>query len=810
MGAVLETSIEKEMQTSYVDYAMSVIVGRALPDARDGLKPAQRRILYAMYKLGNLHNSPTKKSARIVGEVIGKYHPHGDAAVYETMVRMAQNFSMNHILVEGQGNMGSIDGDPPAAQRYTEVRLTRLAEEMLEDINKEAVEFVPNFDNTENEPIVLPSKFPNALVNGASGIAVGVATNILPHNLSEVCDAICTYIDKPDISIEELAKIIKGPDFPTGGSVFYTPSLFESYKIGRGSVIVRGKVKQEEEGNRTSIIINEIPFTINKAMLTESIAVLVRDKKLIGVTDVRDESGKEGIRIVIDIKKDTNPEYVINTLYKHTQLQITLPAINIAVIGNKLLTLNLRNFLKIFVDHRFQVITNRTKYDLHIAEDRKHIVEGLITALENIEPIIELIKKSTDSKVAKESLMQRYSLSEKQALAILDMKLSKLTSLEIGSIKSEYEDLKSKISSYKEMLANSKMIYEVIKDETAAIKSKYGRPRRTEILQDTGAVNTDIEDLINDEDTTIILTNGNYIKRTNPRLYKQQSRGGKGVIAINLKESDRVKQMLDCRTKDLLILFTSDGRAYWCKAYSIPEGDRYFQGKPIVNIIESLGEHKVERIIRAIDIEGKFIVFLTKNGRIKKVRGSKFLKQRSTGIKAISLNESDTIADICISDGNSEIFIATANGRAIRFKETDVRPMSRVAYGIRGIRLKKDDYAVSLVSAKSPASMIFSVSSSGYGKVTELEKYRLQKRGGSGVLNMKLKGTGSRVVKAILVEQDGTASVLSSDGISIQFSVNSIRITGRAASGVRLIKLSEGASVVDVQCREIKQDEVNE
>ena len=802
MGEIIETSIEKEMQTSYIDYAMSVIVGRALPDARDGLKPVQRRILYAMYKLGNLHSNPTKKSARIVGEVIGKYHPHGDAAVYETMVRMAQDFSMNHTLVEGQGNMGSIDGDPPAAQRYTEVRLAKLAEEMLQDIEKEAVTFIPNFDNTEEEPLVLPSKFPNALVNGSSGIAVGVATNILPHNLSEVCDAVSAYIDKPDITTEELAKIIKGPDFPTGGKIFYSSSLFDSYKTGRGSVTVRGSVDQEEAKIHTNIIIKEIPFTVNKALLTESIAMLVRDKKISGITDVRDESGKEGMRLVVEAKKDANAEYIINTLYKHTQLQATLPAINIAVIGNRLLTLNLRNFIKIFVDHRFEVITNRTKHDLRIAEDRKHIVEGLIIALDKIEEIVELIKKSSDPKQAKESMIDKYGLSEKQSAAILDMKLSRLTGLEMNSIKSEYEDLKAKISNYNGILSDNKLLYGIIKEETEYIKSKYGRPRRTEILQETGPNDIGIEDLINDEDTTIILTNSNYVKRTDPKLYKQQGRGGKGVIAINLKESDAVKQMLNCRTKDLLILFTSNGRAYWCKAYSIPSGDRYFQGKPIVNVVENLGDERVERIVRAIDIDGKFIAFLTKKGLIKKVRGTKFLKPRSTGVKAIPLNEADQIADICISDGNSEIFISTKSGKSIRFKETDIRPMSRAAHGIRGIRLKKGDTAVSLVSASPPNDMVLSVSNDGYGKLTELTKYRLQKRGGSGVLNMKLKSQASFVVKSVKASMESIASFLSSDGISIQFDVKSIRITGRAASGVRLMRLSEGASVVDVQCRD--------
>jgi DNA gyrase subunit A len=801
MGETIDTSIEKEMQTSYIDYAMSVIVGRALPDARDGLKPAQRRILYAMYRLGNLHSSATKKSARIVGEVIGKYHPHGDVAVYETMVRMAQDFTLNHTLVEGQGNMGSIDGDPPAAQRYTEVRLAKLAEEMLQDLDKESVHFIPNFDNTEEEPVVLPSKFPNALVNGSSGIAVGVATNILPHNLAEICDAVSAYVDKPEIKIEELLRIIKGPDFPTGGKAFYSKSLYDSYMSGRGSVILRGKIDFEPGKSRDSLIITEIPYTVNKASLTESIAMLARDKKINGIMDIRDESGRDGMRVVIEIKKDVNSEYVINSLYKHTQMQVTLPAINIAVIGNRLLTLNIRNFIKIFVEHRFEVITNRTKYDLKVAEDRKHIVEGLIIALENIEEVIELIKKSRDSREAKDGLISKYGLSEKQTAAILDMKLSKLTNLEINSIRTEFEDLKSKISGYEELLGSPAKIYQVIKEESAYIKEKYGRPRRTEMLQETESDGIGMEDLINDEDTMIILTNSNYAKRTDPKLYHQQERGGKGVIAINLKESDMVKQMLQCRTKDLLILFTDRGRAYWCKAYSLPEGDRYSPGKPLVNVLEGLGQEKVEKILKASDIENRFIVFLTKNGLIKRVRGAKFMNQRSTGVKAIPLNESDSISDICVSDGKSEIFISTKKGKSIRFLETDVRPMSRAAHGVRGIRLKKGDSAVSIVAAASASDdMILSVSSDGYGKVTELGRYRLQRRGGSGVLNMKLKSANSQVVKSVKAGPESVATLLSSDGISIQFSIKSVRVTGRAASGVRLMRLTSPATVVDVQC----------
>ncbi|MDE1810981.1 MAG: DNA topoisomerase 4 subunit A, partial [Candidatus Micrarchaeota archaeon] len=624
MGEIVETAIENEMQSSYIDYAMSVIVGRALPDARDGLKPAQRRILYAMYKLNNVHDQATKKSARIVGEVIGKYHPHGDIAVYETLVRMAQDFTMNHTLVEGQGNMGSIDGDPPAAQRYTEVRLNRIAEEMLEDIEKKSVTFVPNFDNTEEEPILLPSKVPSLLLNGASGIAVGVATNIMPHNLSELCDAVVAYVDNREISSEELLNYIKGPDFPTGGTIFHGQGVKSSYINGRGSITIRGKVVFEKMKNRTAIVITEIPYMVNKSTLVEEIANNVKSKRIQGISDLREESGKEGIRVVIELKQDADQDIVLNSLYQHTRLQTSLPIINIAVIGNHLVTLNLKQFIKVFVEHRISVIRNRTKYDLDIATDRLHIVDGLITAVNDIDKVIAIIRKSSETKEAKASLMASYSFSEKQATAILDMKLSKLTNLETSALNAEREDLTKSIDNLRSILADESKIYGIIKEETATIKQTYGRERRTQIEYNAEMESLTNEDLIVDEESTIILTSNNYLKRIPSKVYRSQDRGGKGVIAIELREGDFVKQIASCMSKDYLLMLTSKGRAYWLKAYLVPEGSRYGIGKAAVNLVKLMDGERVEQIINTRVFTSNFLTFITRKGKIKRVTAESF------------------------------------------------------------------------------------------------------------------------------------------------------------------------------------------
>ncbi len=791
------TLIEKEMQNSYIDYAMSVIIGRALPDARDGLKPAQRRALFAMYKLGNTHDQPTKKSARIVGSIIGLYHPHGDQAAYETLVRMAQDFSMNHTLVQGQGNMGSLDGDSAASMRYTEVRLNRLSEEMLQDIDKRAVPFVPNFDNTEEEPVVLPSKVPNLLINGAAGIAVGVATNIMQHNLREVCDAIVAYINKPDITPQELLQYIKGPDFPTGGIVYYNGSLASSYITGRGSCTIRGRSKIEEQKNKNAIIITEIPYTVNKASLVEKIAELVKEKKIQGISDLRDESGKEGVRIVIELRKDANADAVLNTLYKHTQLQITVPVMNIAVLKNNLLTMNIRSFIKVFVDHRVEVIKARTKFDLDVATDRHHIVEGLLIAIGHINDVIATIKASADTKEARANLIGTYALSEKQANAILDMKLSKLTSLESASLETEKKDLLEKIRAYSEILANESKVFEIIKEETGDIKEKYGRERRTTIEQQE-LQDIENEDLIVDEETTVILTSNNYVKRLPTKVYRAQERGGKGIKAIELREGDFPKQIVSCMTKDHLLALTDRGRAYWLKAWQAPEESRYSYGKPAVNLVKLAEGEKIELLTNTRTFANAFMTFVTRKGKIKRVTAEKFSRPRANGIIAIPLEQGDALADVCISDGKSNIFIATAKGKALRFEENDVRPMGRVARGVRGIRISGDDKVINALPARS-GDLIASVTENGFGKATKLDEYRLQRRGGKGVINLRVKEKTGRVVKALKVVENDSVILINSKGLSIQFPVSSIRETGRSASGVRLMRLDHDTRVVDAQ-----------
>jgi DNA gyrase subunit A len=792
-----ETQIEKEMQSSYIDYAMSVIVGRALPDARDGLKPAQRRILYAMYKLNNTHSNPTKKSARIVGDTIGKYHPHGDLAVYETLVRMAQTFSMNHTLVEGQGNFGSIDGDPPAAQRYTEVRLNLLAEEMLQDLEKEAVKYIPNFDNTEEEPVVLPSKVPNLLLNGSSGIAVGVATNMPPHNLNEIADAIIAYVDNPAIEKQDILNIIKGPDFPTGGLVFYNENLIRSYMTGRGSVTIRGKTKIEE-GKNKKIIITELPYQVNKATLVEKIADLVKDKKLPGISYPRDESDKAGIRVVIEVHGDANPEYILSNLYAHTQLEVTLPMMNIAVLGTSLLTLNIKDSLKIFVEHRLDVIKKRTAYDLRIASEKLHIIEGLVLAVDDIDTTIGIIKGSKDSKSAHAALMNKFSLDEKQATAIMDLRIGRLTTLDTGQLRDEKVSLEKQIKEFSEILQNESKVYKIIKDETEEIKKKFGVPRKTTIDYGEQFKTIMSEDLIKDEESVIILTKDGYLKRLQSSDYRQQGRGGRGVISIDLKEGDSVKSILTCMSKDYLFVISTMGRGFWLKAYMVPQGSRYSSATAAVNLIKLQEGEKVAGIINTRAFASSYLVFLTRKGRIKRVKAELFSHPRSSGIRAMSIPSGDELADVAISSGQSNVFIASAKGKGLRFKEIDIRAMGRTALGVRGIRLKEGDSVIGVIAA-AEGSLILSITKHGLGKITQIEKYRLQKRGGQGVLNVKLKDNDS-VVEVLDVSKSEDIILINSSGIAIQIPVASIRQTGRSASGVRLMKLAQGSHVVGAQC----------
>jgi DNA gyrase subunit A len=648
------------------------------------------------------------------------------------------------------------------------------------------------------EPILLPAKLPNLLLNGAYGIAVGVATNIMPHNLSELCDAITAYIKNHDITSEELLQFVQGPDLPTGGTVFYDNALVSSYLSGRGSITIRGKHVTEKIKNKTAIIIKEIPYTVNKATMVETIASLVKAKKITGISDMRDESGKEGIRVVIELRQDADLDLVLNLLYKHTQLEISLPVMNIAVIGNNLVTLNLKQFIKVFIDHRIDVIKKRTQYDLNIASDRLHIVEGLLIAVNDIDKVINVIRKSTDLKAARSTLMNNYSITDKQANAILDMRLSKLTNLETESLDSEKKELNTSISNLGEILANENNVYKIIEDETKYIKSKYGRERRTAIDKNVPEKEFDREDLISDDETTVILTNNNYMKRIATKVYRSQDRGGKGVITIQLKEGDFVREMVSCRLKDYLLIISNKGTAYWLKAYMVPEESRYGVGKAAVNMIKLSENEKIQNIINTKAFADSYLTFITAKGRIKKIRAEKFSKPRSNGIKAMPILPGDELADVCLSDGKSELLIATKAGKSLRFRDSDIRPMGRAAQGIRGIRLNPNDSVINVLAAKAQ-NLIASITEKGYGKVTELNKYRLQKRGGKGVINLKTKDKTGHVVRVLKVENNDNVILINSKGISITFPVDEIRVTGRAASGVRLMRLDPGAVIVDAQ-----------
>ncbi len=794
MGKISDVHLEDELQRSYIDYAMSVIIGRAIPDVRDGLKPVQRRILYAMYKIGNTSNQPTKKSARVVGEVIAKYHPHGDVAVYETLVRMAQDFSMNHTLAEGQGNFSSLDGDPPAAMRYTEVRLTKFAEEMLEDIDKETVEFVPNFDNTETEPLILPSKIPNLLVNGSSGIAVGVATNMLPHNLAEVCDAVLYLLDKPDASIDEVLSIIKGPDFPTGGIAVMTGNAINGYKYGKGQLTVKAKMEVEDKRN---IVVTEIPYGVNKSTLVRSIVDAAKEKKVQGIADVRDESDRSGIRIFIELKKEADPASVMNALYKYTQLEITVPIINLAVLGTSLKSFNILQLLNAFISYRREIVKKRSIYELKVAKDKKEITDGLMLALSSIEDIVKTIRESEGAAEAKDKLISMYKLSERQAAAVLEMKLSRLTHLERSSLERESKELADKIAHYTEIINSPEKIDGEIKREMQEIKSKYAKKRKTEIVKVDTYEEISDEDTISNEPTTVIFTSGGYIKRLSTENYREQARGGKGVIAINLKEGDYVKQIVNTHTKDYLLCVSDKGRIYWLKVYNIPESNKYAEGKHISNLIATDGNNeRIVCILSISDFENSKILFLTHNGVIKKTSAKFFSRPRATGIKAIKIVNDSVVDAISYSDAKY-IIITTRKGKAIRFGEPELRIMGRNSFGVRGIRLSNNDAAVNVI-VTGDAGHLLTVTENGYGKLTEVGKYREQSRGGKGVRNIKISDKTGDVTKSVFVKNEPRAVLINSNGITITFSISSIRITGRSAMGVRLMRLPPGAKVVDV------------
>ena len=796
---IIPVRIEDTLAKSYLEYSMSVIVGRALPDVRDGLKPVHRRILYAMYKMGITSSTPYKKSARIVGDVIGKYHPHGDTAVYDALVRMAQDFSMREPLIDGQGNFGSIDGDNAAAMRYTEARLTKIAEELLRDIDKDTVDFIPNYDGSEREPVVLPARFPNLLVNGSSGIAVGMATNIPPHNLGELLDALIYMIDNKDSKLEEILKFVKGPDFPTGGIIYGKSGIIEAYKTGRGSIKIRAKHHIEHRGNRDIIVIDELPYQVNKAKLIEKISELVKDKIIDGISEVRDESDREGIRVVIELKKDAMSEIILNNLYKHTQMQVSFGVNMLAIIDKEPKLFNLMEILETFIKFRKTVVIRRTIYELQEAKKRAHILEGLRIALANIDEVVELIKKSADTKEAKTKLIDRFELSAIQAQAILDMKLSRLTSLEIEKIEKEYNELMKKIAYLNSILKEESVLNSVIKDEFEEIKKKYANPRRTEIEDDYDEIN--IEDLIPNEEMVLTITHRGYVKRVPLNVYERQNRGGKGKKALTTYEDDFIEDFYIAKAHDTLMIITDKGQLHWLKVYKIPEGSRTSKGKAIVNLINLSPDEKIQTIIKTSDFdENKSLAFFTKNGIVKRTNLSEFKNIRSTGIRAITIDEEDELVTAkIVQPDDKELFIVTKKGQAIRFPVDAVREMGRSARGVSGIKFKKDDdEVVGALSLRDENQEILTVSEKGFGKRTEASLYRLTNRGGKGVIAMKLTNKTGDLVGVVATEKEHDLMLLTSSGKMIRVSIDSISKTGKNTQGVRIVKLDNSDIVVSV------------
>ncbi len=804
-------SIEVEMRRSYLDYAMSVIIGRALPDVRDGFKPVHRRVLYAMHEAGNSYDKPYKKAARIVGDVMGKYHPHGDTAIYDTLVRLAQDFSMRYPLVDGQGNFGSIDGDAPAAMRYTEVRMAKLAHEMLADIDKDTVDFGPNYDGQQQEPLVLPSRFPNLLVNGSSGIAVGMATNIPPHNMGEVVDAIIAQINDPDITIEALMGLIKGPDFPTAGYILGREGIVQAYRTGRGIIAMRARATIEEGGKKGKdrIVITEIPYQVNKSRLIEQIADLVNAKKIDGITDIRDESDREGIRVVLDLRRDAVPKVILNNLYKHTQMQETFGAIFLAIVNNRPQVLNLKQMIGHFIDHRREVITRRTVFDLARAEERAHVLEGLKIALDNLDEMIALIRAAKAPDEAKQAMRLRFKLSDIQAQAILDMKLQRLTGLERQKIVDEYAETLKQIARLKEILANERLIHGLIVEELKEIRKSFADPRRTEIVAQPGEIS--VEDMIAEEEMVITVSHASYMKRNPLSLYRSQRRGGKGKIGMTTREEDFVEHLFVASTHASILIFTNRGRVHWLKVHEIPQIGAAGKGKNIVNFVELQTEEKVAAFVAVKEFrDDQYVVFCTKKGIVKKTQLSAYGNPRAGGIIGTGIEEGDELLSVKLTDGKQEIFMATAQGQAIRFSEEDIRPMGRSAHGVIGIRLfalpkleelggpVEHDEVVEMDSLKSKDAIILTVSEKGYAKRTELLEYRLQGRGGSGIINFKVTDKNGPVVQVMEVQPDDQVVVITAFGKIIRTDVKAISLLGRPTQGVRLIHLDEGDSVVAV------------
>jgi DNA gyrase subunit A len=789
---VIPVNIEEEMKTSYINYAMSVIIGRAIPDVRDGLKPVHRRSLFSMWEMGNTHDKPTRKSARVVGDVMGKYHPHGDAAIYDTIVKMAQPFTYRYPLIEGQGNFGSIDGDAPAAMRYTEVRLDPLAEELLHDIEKETVAFVPNFDESLNEPVVLPAKVPNLLLNGSSGIAVGMATNMPPHNLREVCNALVQYLDTPDAPLEVFMQHLPGPDFPTGGVIMGTEGIKSAYLTGQGKVIIRGVAEIEDRGSRGErIVITEIPFQVNKARLIETIANLVKEKKIEGISDIRDESDKEGLRVVIDLKKGASGAIILNQLYKHTALESTFGIINLAIVENQPRILSLTGLFREFVAHRIEVIRRRSEYDRRKAQERAHILEGLLLALSRIDEVIAAIRASETADAAKETLITRFGLDEPQAAAILQMQLRRLAALEQKKIQDEKDELLKEIARLTEILADEKNIRREIRKELVAIAEKYGDDRRTRISAE--ATQLDREDLIEDKQVLVSLTSLNYIKRMDLDTYRQQRRGGRGIIGMSTKEEDYVTDVFVANTHDYLLCFTTTGRAYWLKVYDIPEGSRTSRGKAIVNLL-NLDNEKVTAVIPVREFSrDRFLFFATRKGMVLKVPLEEFSRPRSTGIIAMNLREGDELVDVKITDGKREVILTTRKGQSLRFSESAVTEHHRGAMGVIGIRMRGNDdlRAVSLVEKDH----LLTVTENGYGKRTDFAEFHGHGRGTMGVRNILTEFRGG-VVDAKAVSENDEIILMSASGIVIRTKVSEISIQKRSTRGVRIMKMEEGDRVV--------------
>ena len=805
VGLVRQIDIDSEMQQAYLDYAMSVIVSRALPDARDGLKPVHRRILFAMNAMGIRPETPFRKSARIVGEVLGKFHPHGDMAVYDAMVRMAQEFSLRYPLVDGQGNFGSVDGDSAAAYRYTEARLTAAAIEMLSDIDKETVLFVPNFDGQKTEPTVLPSKIPNLLVNGSSGIAVGMATNIPPHNLREVVAATKALVDDPDLPQEKLEALIQGPDFPTGGFVCGRDGIQDAYRTGRGRVVMRARAEIEQiDANSERIVVTEIPFMVNKSRLIEQIAQLVRDKKITDIRDLRDESDREGMRIVIELKRDAVPYVVLNLLYKHTQMQSTFGTILLALVNGEPKVMTLREILQHFVDHRHHVIVKRSEFDLAKARDREHILEGLKIAVDNIDEVIEIIRGSKDTETASAALQERFELTERQARAILDMRLARLTGLEIDKLEEELTEVRAQIADLEDILGSRDRRMRILKDELQEMADKFGDERRTEI---TGAVGSfDMEDLIVEEDMVITVSHQGYVKRLPVDTYRAQRRGGRGLRGMDTKEEDWVEHLFVASTHDYLMIFTRRGQCYWIKVWEIPVGARASRGKPIVNLLNLSNEEQIAAVVPVREFaEDKYLMFSTRKGVVKKTALSAYGNVRAVGLNAINTREGDELIDVHITGGDDEIILATRGGMAIRFKEGDARPMGRATEGVRGIELSGEDVVIGMVVVR-PESTLLVVTENGMGKRSEVDAYRLQKRGGKGVINVKTSDKTGRVVSIKAVTEDEQIMVITRHGVVNRQRIDEIRVIGRATQGVRLVNLDEGDDVVDV-ARVIADDE---